>query len=135
MTRTEQQSIERLFSDFAFCADHGDAPGLARLFVEDGVLSVGGRASVGRAQIISDCQACFDIVDRKTRHIWSNLRITDLTGDTASATALQLTFEVPGNDMPVRLRINDVLDELRKDASGAWQFAHRQIRCEMAVTF
>lgn len=135
MTPTEQQSIERLLSDFAFCADHGDAAGLGRLFIEDGLLSVGGRESIGRAQIVLDCQARFDISDRKTRHVWSNLRITALTRDKASATALQLTFEVPGNDMPVRLRVNDVLDELHKDASGVWQFARRRIICEMAVTF
>ena len=135
MTQPDLQSIERLFSDFAFCADHGDAEGLAHLFIEEGVLSIGNRRSEGRRNIAADCDARFIIPNRKTRHVWSNLRVTSLTPDTASTTALQLTFESLGNDKPAQLRVNDVFDELRKDTSGVWRFAHRQIRCELAVSF
>jgi uncharacterized protein (TIGR02246 family) len=134
MTQPDLQSIERLFSDFAFCADHGDAEGLAHLFTEDGVLSIGSRRSEGRTRIAADCEARFVIPNRKTRHVWSNLRVTSLTRDTASTTALQLTFESLGNNKPAQLRVNDVFDELCKDTSGMWRFARRQIRCELAVS-
>ena len=35
--------IERLFSDFAWFADRGDAAALAELFASDGVLVLGGK--------------------------------------------------------------------------------------------
>ncbi|MGU7770254.1 nuclear transport factor 2 family protein [Burkholderia sp. MR1-5-21] len=135
MTQPDLEAIERLFSDFAFCADHGDAEGLAHLFTEEGVLSIGNRRSEGRTRIAEDCEVRFAIPNRKTRHAWSNLRVTSLTPDTASTTALQLTFESLGNDKPAQLRVNDVFDQLCKDTSGVWRFSHRQIRCEMAVNF
>jgi len=131
MAQSDLQSIERLFSDFAFCADHSDAEGLATLFIEDGALCIGDRRSFGRSQIAADCQARFTIPDRKTRHIWSNLRVISLTSDRAVTTALQLTFETIGSATSTRLRVNDVFDELCKDAGGSWRFVNRQIRCEL----
>lgn len=127
------QSIGRLFSDFAWFADRRDAEGLARLFVPDGVLSVGGRESAGSENIAADCQRRFAGADRMTRHLWSNLRVEMPTPDTATTTAIQLTFETAGDDLPARLRVNDVIDELRKAASGEWRFVRRHIRCEMAL--
>ena len=71
--------------------------------------------------------------DRKTRHMWSNLRVEMPTADTARTTAIQLMVETSGDDSPARLRVNDVIDELRKGASGEWRFVSRHIRCEMAL--
>ena len=51
MTASDLASIERLLSDFAWCADRGDGAGLAQLFVVDGVLHLGGREFVGRTAI------------------------------------------------------------------------------------
>lgn len=135
VTRDELQSIERLLSDFAWFADHCDAEGLARLFVPDGVLSVSGRESSGSDNIAADCRKRFAVADRKTRHMWSNLRVEMPSANTAITTAIQLTFETSGDDTPARLRVNDVVDELRKAASGEWRFVSRHIRCEMALAF
>jgi hypothetical protein len=71
-----------------------------------------------------------DLVFHKILHIVYRHAISD----TARTTALQLTFETSGDDTPARLRVNDVVDELRKDASGAWRFVRRHIGCEMALT-
>ncbi|MFM0643191.1 SgcJ/EcaC family oxidoreductase [Paraburkholderia bryophila] len=133
LNQHELQSIERLFSDFAWFADRRDAQALAGLFTSDGVLLVGGRESAGSGNIAADCQKRFAGVERKTRHMWSNLRVEMPTADTATATAIQLTFEIAGDDAPARLRVNDVSDELRKAASGEWRFVRRHISCEMAL--
>ncbi|MGF6998790.1 nuclear transport factor 2 family protein [Paraburkholderia sp. GAS32] len=133
VTQNELQSIERLFSDFAWFADRCDSEALANLFVPSGVLSVGGRESAGSDNIAADCRERFAVSDRKTRHMWSNLRVEMPTADTARTTAIQLTFETSSDDTPARLRVNDVIDELRKGASGEWRFVSRHIRCEMAL--
>jgi hypothetical protein len=69
--QNELQSIERLFSDFAWFADRCDAEALANLFMPGGVLSVGGRESAGSDNIAADCRKRFAVSDRKTRHMWS----------------------------------------------------------------
>lgn len=135
VTHDELQSIERLFSDFAWFADRSDAEGLANLFLPDGVLSVRGQESSGSDNIAADCRKRFAAADRKTRHMWSNLRVEMPSADTARTTAVQLTFETSDDDTPARLRVNDVVDELRKAASGEWRFVSRHIRCEMALAF
>lgn len=135
MSSDEVKRIERLLSDFAWFADQGDAAGLSGLFVPDGVLCVGGQEMAGQATIAADCQKRFATPDRKTRHVWTNLRVESMSGDTAKTTAVQLTYETLGAGKPTRLRVNDVFDELRKDARGDWQFVHRHIKCEMALPF
>lgn len=133
VTQHELQSIERLFSDFAWFADRNDAEGLASLFLPDGVLSVGGRESAGSGNIAADCRQRFAVSNRKTRHVWSNLRVEMPSAGIARTTAIQLTFETLGDDKPARLRVNDVIDELRKVPSGEWRFVSRRIDCEMAL--
>jgi hypothetical protein len=132
---TELRMIERLCSDFAYYADHGDAEGLGNLFAEDGILKMGDQESVGRASIVADCQARFDIAGRKTRHVWSNLRVVALTSEFASTTMIQLTFESRGLAIPTRLRVSDVSDKLRKDGGGVWHYSHREIRRELDLCF
>lgn len=133
MSSDEVKRIERLLSDFAWFADQGDAVGLSGLFVPEGVLCVGGQEMAGQPIIAADCQKRFATPDRKTRHVWTNLRVESMTGNMAKTTAVQLTYETLGADKPTRLRVNDVFDELRKDAQGEWQFVRRHIKCEMAL--
>jgi hypothetical protein len=132
---TELQLIERLCSDFAYYADHGDAESLGNLFGEDGILKLGDQESVGRSNIVADCQARFDIAGRKTRHLWSNLRLVALTPEFASTTMIQLTFESRGPAVPTRLRVSDVSDKLRRDEDGAWHYTYREIRRELDLCF
>ena len=75
------------------------------------------------------------IAGRKTRHVWSNLRIVESHHDRLSTTAVQLTFEQPGDDKPTQLRVSDLLDTLEKDHDGRWRFARRVISRQMALAF
>ena len=133
MTASDLKSIERLLSDFAWFADRGDGAGLAQLFVADGVLEVGGREFSGRTAIADDCDERAKIPGRKTRHVWSNLRVE--RGDEASATlsAVQMTFEQRGDDKPAELRISDLSDHVCKDTDGAWRFKRRVIGRQMTL--
>ena len=124
--------IERLFSDFAWFADRGDAAALAELFASDGVLVLGGKESKGRQQIAADCQNRFITPQRKTRHVFSNLRVERTTPLAATTTAVQLTFEHLGESKPTRMRVNDVFDDLVKGADKTWRFSRREIKCELA---
>jgi uncharacterized protein (TIGR02246 family) len=131
---SDQSMIERLLSDFAWFADRGDGKSLSQLFVPDGVLLVSGNELRGRSQIADDCARRFLNPNRKTRHVWSNLRIDRLNGDTAASYAIQLTFEQDGDTQPAQLRVNDLLDEFQRDSSGSWKIARRVIDRKMALS-
>jgi uncharacterized protein (TIGR02246 family) len=132
MNEPDLSRIERLLSDFAWYADRGDGASLAQLFVPDAVLVVGGVRLAGRAQIAEDCRRRALAPGRKTRHVWSNLRLDPETDGTVSATAVQLTFEQT-DSVGTKMRINDLTDRYQRDAAGAWRFASRIIERQMAL--
>jgi ketosteroid isomerase-like protein len=131
---SDQLMIERLLSDFAWFADRGDGTSLSQLFIPDGVLLVSGNELRGRVQIAEDCIRRLLNPDRKTRHVWSNLRIDRIDGDTAASFAIQLTFEQSGAGQPTQLRVNDLVDEFQRDSSGSWKIARRVIDRKMALS-
>jgi hypothetical protein len=127
--------IRDLLTDFAWFADQGDGEGLSRLFLPEGVLHVGGQEHVGREQIGRDCVRRAAVPGRKTRHLWSNLRVERADADWVATTALQLTFEQVGPEAPgsTQLRVNDVFDIFTRDLSGDWRFAKRRIERAMGL--
>ncbi|MDB5407228.1 MAG: ring hydroxylating beta subunit [Rhodospirillales bacterium] len=135
VAKCDQLEIEALLSNFTWHADRGDGAALAALFLPDAVLTVGGVALLGRDAIAADCNKRSENPARKTRHIWSNLRFGQAGDDTITTTIVQQTFEHNGADQPTQLRLNDVTDTFRRNEAGAWRFASRLIKREMALSF
>jgi ketosteroid isomerase-like protein len=131
--QTDILAIERLLTDFASFADRGDGAALGDLFLEEAILTVGGGDLHGPRQIADDCRRRFSDPHRKTRHLWSNLRIERGDDQSITTSALQLTFEQSTPGLPAQLRVNDLHDEFRKDAAGRWRFARRRIERAMAM--
>lgn len=132
-TPTDILEIQRLLTDFALFADRGDGAALGELFLDEAILTVGGRDLHGPRQIADDCHRRFTDPHRKTRHLWTNLRVERADNTLIATTALQLTFEQSTPGVPVQLRVNDLHDELRKDAGGRWRFSRRRIERAMAL--
>jgi ketosteroid isomerase-like protein len=130
---TDVLAIERLLTDFAWFADRGDGAALGDLFLAEAILTVGGRDLRGPAQIAEDCRRRFTDPHRKTRHLWTNLRVERGGNESVATSALQLTFEQSTPGLPVQLRVNDLHDEFRRDTGGRWRFARRRIERAMAV--
>jgi uncharacterized protein (TIGR02246 family) len=134
VTYSERAAIEQLLGDFAWHADRGEGVLLAGLFMPDGVLVVGGQELHGRERIAADCHRRGIGATRKTRHVWSNLRIARREADTLETTAIQLTIEQSDPSLPdAQVRVNDLFDTLRQDPQGAWRFVRRIISREMAL--
>jgi SnoaL-like domain len=123
----DRQAVEQLLSHFAWHADRGEGEALGGLFLEDGVLEVGGSTLRGPQQIAADNTRRFADPHRRTRHLWSNLRIEHAQPERIVSTALQLTFEQSTPGDPAQLRVNDLHDEFRRNSAGLWRFAHRRI--------
>lgn len=133
MTASDFRDIERLLSDFAWFADRGDGAGLAKLFLDDAVLHVGGEEHRGRVSIAADCDRRAKDPKRTVRHVWSNLRVDRKSEDRIAATAVQLTFEQKGSNPTTQLRVNDLQDEFARGPDGIWRFARRVIHRAMAL--
>lgn len=132
MTDVDIRAIERLLSDFAWCADRGDGESMSRLFVPDGVLHVGGTILSGREAIARDCERRHAEPGRKTRHLWSNLRVDTLDAHHSQSTAVQITFEHRASDGSLQVRVNDVFDRLRRAEHGGWLIEERTIQRQIA---
>ena len=135
LTFAERTAVERLLSDFAWHADRGEGELLAQLFLPDGMLVVGGQELAGRERIADDCHRRNSGSARKTRHVWSNLRIIRRPGaHDLETTAIQLTIEQTDSAaQEAQVRVNDLFDTLRQDGHGTWRFARRIISREMAL--
>lgn len=129
---SDLESIRRLLTHFAWFADSGEGEELSGLFLPDATLSVGGMELAGREQIASDCLRRAAIPGRKTRHVWSNLRVVRADAAMIETTAIQLTFEQIGVDVPAQLRVNDLFDTFARDSDGAWRFSSRRIQRALA---
>lgn len=129
----DKAAIERLLSDFAWHADRGEGSALGELFSADGMLRVGGLDLSGRQAIADDCLRRAAQPGRRTRHVWSNLRIELALPAQVIATAVQVTYEQPGEGQAVQVRVNDIADTFIKEANGRWLFASRRI--ERALAF
>jgi hypothetical protein len=132
MSENDWTAIERLLSDFAWHADRGDGASLAELFLSEAVLVVGGVKLEGRLEIGEDCRRRARDPRRKTRHVWSNLRLNAEADGTVAGTAVQMTFEQT-DSVPTKLRINDLIDRYQRDAAGMWRFKSRIIERQMAL--
>ena len=125
--------VQNLLTGFAWHADRGDGKGLASLFLPDAVLTVSGVEIHGSDEIGADCYRRFQKGPRKTRHVWSNLRIEKISNEEVVTVAVQMTFEQTTPELPTQLRLNDVFDTFRRDNDGALRFARRTIKREMAA--
>jgi uncharacterized protein (TIGR02246 family) len=132
MEVSDMQSIEALFSEFAWCADRGLGQQMAELFVEDGVLAIGGQEFQGRERIGEICQQRAQ-APRQTRHSWSTLRVARHEGNLAATSAVQTTFERADAQAAPMVRVSDLLDQLVKSADGVWRFQRREISRMISV--
>ncbi len=124
MTRRE---IEDLLTTFGDCADRANGGELAELFVDDGTLIMGTQQARGRLAIMAFTTERFVDPARKTRHVWSNLKLVTTADAQLQAASIQQTFEQIGADQPAQIRVSDVTDEFVRDAGGSWRFMSRRI--------
>jgi uncharacterized protein (TIGR02246 family) len=132
---SDLEEIRALLSDFAWFADRGDGESLSRLFLPEACLQVGGQEHVGRQQIGDDCERRAAVRGRRTRHLWTNLRVLRNEGGQLATALLQMTFEQveQAEQTTQELRVNDVFDTFERDAQGRWRFASRRIERAMGI--
>ncbi|MGH6681204.1 MAG: nuclear transport factor 2 family protein, partial [Bradyrhizobium sp.] len=89
ISATALLEIEQLLTAFAYFADRGDGEALGELFLEEATLNVAGLNMMGPQEIAADCRRRFADPHRKTRHVWSNMRIESADESVIATSAIQ----------------------------------------------
>jgi hypothetical protein len=126
LTADEQHAIEwdcaRLINLYASLNDEGRWPEVAALYAEDGSMTrptAPDAPIVGRAAIL----AAFESRPRRTtRHICSNIVVTVVDRDEASATSAMLLF-TGADAAPL---VGGFADRFRRVPGEGWRFAERR---------
>lgn len=95
-----QRAIEALLTEFAFRVDHGQADRVHELFTPDATLSTPAFVLNGRDEIETRFKARAQDTARRTRHFWSNLRVSR-EGDAIVAVTNALTVVAPEGVAPI----------------------------------
>lgn len=121
------EDVMTLLSDYCGHADGGNLGALCQLFEPEGKLTVGDAEHRGPAAIAAFLAARLG-PDRRTRHLWSNLRVERTSIDSLRCTSTQITFEEPAHAGTSTIRVSDVTDVLHRDGAGPWRFHERTLR-------
>lgn len=122
--------IEELNAEFAYLVDRGDSSQVAELFVEEGSYGrATGERSVGRDAIRAAYIARAAHGERTARHIFTNLRLAELSAARVAGTCVLTLFAQDGPPPLVAepFLVADYDDIYRKDNDGRWRYESRTI--------
>ena len=120
--------IEDLIAEFAWRIDHDQSDTVADLFTEDGWYGrEGGARSVGRDAIRKAYANRTGHGPRTARHIFTNLRLSQLSPDAASGTCILLLFAADGlPPLPATPILVQDYEDTYARIGDRWLFASRR---------
>jgi uncharacterized protein (TIGR02246 family) len=127
--------IEALLTEYGWRIDHhGD---VGELFTPDGVVIAPGVGLTlkGRDAIARHFASRAADASEVTRHIWCDLRISGVTGDTACIQTTQVTYLRHASE-PAAARhtmVGETHDVVLRNSTGEWRFSER--RLEVIIPF
>lgn len=122
------QAIHDLVVAHAWTLDHGDPRDLADHYTEDGVLIGLEKPLEGRSALRAWGEWRAGVVDRTSRHVHTNIRLTRHDGEHRGVvTTLLYRHEGDGLGGTVPLLVSDYLDTYRR-VEGRWLIARREMR-------
>jgi ketosteroid isomerase-like protein len=115
-----QRAIEVLLTEFAYRVDHGQADRVHELFTVDATLATPAFVLNGRDEIEARFKARAQDTARRTRHFWSNLKLSREGGAIVAITNA-LTVVAPEGAAPILMGGSSRDVCVRRDAGWAFQ--------------
>jgi len=133
----DERACERLIIDYTHLVDFGEAARIADLFTTDGVWEAGDLRMDGQDAIRAGFMARQGVARRTSRHVCSNVAITLVGPDEATAISYLVNYRhdaasgVAQRPAPAGVPkfVGEYHDRFVRTPDG-WRIAHR--RCEMA---
>ncbi|BBZ60628.1 nuclear transport factor 2 family protein [Mycolicibacterium monacense] len=122
-------SIETLVAEFAWLIDHESGRGVAELFTHDGEYEMGPVSLSGRSEIEEFYRRRHAAGPRTSRHLFTNLRLRDVDGDSVRGTcvlSLHAANGVPPHPLSPVI-VADYDDEYVRGEDGSWLFRRRTV--------
>jgi len=121
LSSSDITEIQQLYGVYGHLIDGGDAKAFSELFVEDGVLTSGGKALVGTEEIRQFAERVHQRAP-ETRHAMINI-YAEGEGDSAQGRAYLLVYSA-SPEGPV-LRASGCYADALQRIDGSWKFAKR----------
>lgn len=122
---TDEAAIRRTLAQYCQTCDDGRFEEFGDLFVEDGVLDVGGREPIVGRQSIRAFMARAQPPERRGKHL-CGMPVIDIDGDEATASTDFVFVARTGDGGRAVTAMGRYHDRLLRD-HGAWRFAQRTI--------
>jgi hypothetical protein len=124
-----RNGIEALLTEYGWRIDHrGD---VGELFSPEGIVIAPGIGLTleGREAIARHFGAHAADTSQVTRHIWCDLRIANVTGDTARIQTTQITYLRYTSEPPVarHTMVGETHDVVLRNPAGEWRFSERRL--------
>jgi len=125
----DRAAIERLIQRHAWLIDHGQSGQIGELFAEDAGLYGIGPDKLGRPAIAEWGRQRAAMVERRSRHVQSNIVVEPVSEGTAQGTVVVTLYrhDGPGESSALPLLVGEYADLYRKCGDGAWRFAERRL--------
>lgn len=125
--RFVRPEVEQLLGEWAWLIDHGRADEAAVLYTSDAEQTIGGVTARGIDTIAEGLRRRAALTGRTSRHVMSNLRLSDVTASTAQASWILTLYRSDDSARPPNaILIADVNDTFRLE-DGRWKIRSREI--------
>jgi hypothetical protein len=120
--------IEALIYEHAWLIDHHQSERLADLYTENGRLHGIGMDHSGREALAKYGAERAKLTNRRSRHLYSNLRLIPLGPDRVTGVVTITLFRHDGPDgLPEPTGVADAHDIYVRGADGRWRFEERRL--------
>jgi len=119
-----RQEIESVLTEWSWLIDHGKAQEASVFYTQDAEQSIAGVTRSGIEAIKQGLKHRADMTGRTSRHVISNVRLSEATIDATWILTLYRSDDVNKPAKPTM--VNDVQDTFRKEAGG-WKIRSRKV--------
>ncbi|WP_432828612.1 nuclear transport factor 2 family protein [Dactylosporangium sp. CA-092794] len=130
MTAGLRADIDAVMADWAYYIDHDDVDALMDLFTADARYVAGSASLHGKDEIAARYRARTRFGARSTRHVYSGLRLTEVTAASVRATSTWTCYAA-NEPAPVQRAavylVADFIDRLTYCDDATWRIAERTI--------
>lgn len=123
----DRHELIDLIVEHAWLLDHDQWHQVADLYLEDGSMTFGDTPVQGRSALLAWADVRARKTTRRTHHQCTNIRLRGDADGEATGTVMLVLHACEGGDAPGIELVGEYRDHYRRDQSGRWRFAKRQL--------
>ena len=125
------QALTELEVDYWYDVDHNWGRTASTMYAPDGVFAIGDKVMTGADEIAAFYRWRQDRGDRTARHVVTNFRLNERSGNRATFQCIMLLYAADGKpvlESRPAIMLADVINECERDETGRWRFVSHILR-------